>query len=280
MGYTYMRQPMNEVKGDTVNIVRSADGTAIAYDTLGEGPALILVDGAMCTRSTGTKPQLAGLLSAHFTVYSYDRRGRGDSGDTSPYAVQREIDDLAALIQAAGGTADLYGHSSGGSLAMEAAVALGSQVRGLAMYEAPCNDDPAARRAWGQYISQLTEALTAGRRGDAVAAFMAHTGMPAEQIEEMRNAPFWPGMEALGPTLAYDHAAILGKDASIPRELAARVAVLTLVMHGDASYPFMGETARALTQAIPHAELYTLPGQDHNVSPEVLAPILVQFFTS
>ncbi len=161
-----------------MNIVRSADGTAIACDTLGEGPALILVDGAMCTRSTGTRPQLAGLLPARFTVYSYDRRGRGDSGDTSPYAVQREIEDLAALIQAAGGTAGLYGHSSGGSLAMEAAAALGSQVRRLAMYEAPCNDDPAARRAWGQYISQLTEALTAGRRGDAVAAFMARTGMP------------------------------------------------------------------------------------------------------
>ncbi len=275
-----MRQPMNEVKETTVNIVKSADGTAIAYDRLGEGPALILVDGAMCTRSTGTKPQLAALLSAHFTVYSYDRRGRGDSGDTPPYAVQREIEDLAALIQAAGGTAGLYGHSSGGSLAMEAAVALGSQVRRLAMYEAPYNDDPAARRAWGQYISQLTEALTAGRRGDAVAAFMAYTGMPAEQIEEMRKAPFWPGMEALGPTLTYDHAAILGNDASIPTQLASQVAAPTLIMHGDASYPFMGETARALTQAIPHAQLRTLAGQDHNINPEVLTPILVQFFTS
>ena len=263
-----------------MNVVTSADGTAIAYGTQGEGPAVILVNGAMQARSSGSKPELARLLAAEFAVYSYDRRGRGDSGDTLPYAVEREIDDLAALIGAAGGTACLYGHSSGASLAMEAAVALGGQVRKLAMYEPPYNDDPAARRAWGQYISQLTKALAAGRRGDAIALFMAYTGMPAEQIEAMRQAPFWPGMEAIAPTLAYDHAAILGMDASVPREQAARVAVPTLVMYGDASFPFMDQTARALAQAMPHAQLRTLAGQDHNVSPAALAPVLVQFFTS
>ena len=197
-----------------------------------------------------------------------------------PYAVEREIEDLAALIEAAGGSACLYGHSSGGSLDMDAAVALGGQVRKLAMFEPPYNDDPAARRAWGQYISQLTEALAAGRRGDAIALFMACTGVPAEQIEEMRKAPFWPGMEAIAPTLRYDHAAILGKDASVPREQAARVAVPTLVMYGDASFPFMGPTAQVLAKAIPQAQLRTLSGQDHNVSPDVLAPVLVQFFIS
>jgi pimeloyl-ACP methyl ester carboxylesterase len=125
-----------------------------------------------------------------------------------------------------------------------------------------------------------TEALAAGRRGDAVALFMASAGMPTDQIRAMRTEPFWPGMEAIAPTLAYDHAAILGKDASVPTGRAARVAVPALVMYGDASYPFMGETARTLSQAIPHAELRTLAGQAHVVNPGVLAPVLIQFFTS
>ncbi len=263
-----------------MDIVSSADATKIAYDRLGGGPALILVDGAMQARSSGSKPELARLLASHFTVYCYDRRGRGDSGDTQPYAVGREIEDLAALIEAAGGTACLYGHSSGASLAMESAVALGAQVSKLAMYEPPYNDDPAARKAWRQYISQLTEALAADRRGDAVALFMACTGMPADQIEGMRKAPFWPGMEAVAPTLGYDHTAILGTDAAVPAQRAAQVGVPTLVMYGDASFPFMSDTARTLARAIPHAELRTMPGQSHNVSPEALAPVLVEFFAS
>jgi pimeloyl-ACP methyl ester carboxylesterase len=263
-----------------VDIVSSADATKIAYDRQGEGPALVLVDGAMQARSSGSKPDLARLLAAHFTVYCYDRRGRGDSGDTQPYAVGREIEDIAALIDAAGGTAGLYGHSSGASLAMESAVALGAQVSKLAMYEPPYNDDPVARQAWGQYISQLTEALAADRRGDAVALFMACTGMPADQIESMRKAPFWPGMEAVAPTLGYDHTAILGTDASVPAQRAAQVGVPTLVMYGDASFPFMRDTAWALAWAIPHAELRTMQGQSHNVRPEALSPVLVEFFAS
>jgi pimeloyl-ACP methyl ester carboxylesterase len=263
-----------------MNILISADGTKIAYDKQGEGPALVLVDGALCTRSSGSKPELAGLLAPHFTVYSYDRRGRGDSGDTMPYAVEREIEDIGTLIDHAGGTASLYGHSSGACLALDAAVGLGSRVRKLAMYEAPCNDSPDAQRAWGQYIEQLTEALAANRHGDAVALFMRYVGTPAEQIEGMRHAPFWPGMEALAPTLAYDHTAILGKDASVPAGRAARVLVPALVMHGGASYPFMLDTARALSQAMPNAELRTLEGQSHNVDPAALAPVLAEFFAS
>ena len=148
------------------------------------------------------------------------------------------------------------------------------------MYEPPYNDDPVARQAWGQYISQLTEALAADRRGDAVALFMACTGMPADQIESMRKAPFWPGMEAVAPTLGYDHAAILGTDASVPAQRAAQVGVPTLVMYGDASFPFMRDTAWALAWAIPHAELRTMQGQSHNVRPEALSPVLVEFFAS
>jgi pimeloyl-ACP methyl ester carboxylesterase len=263
-----------------MDTVISNDGTKIVYDKQGDGPALILVDGAMCSRSTGSKPELTGLLAPHFTVYSYDRRGRGDSGDTSPYAVEREIEDIETLIDEAGRTAYLYGHSSGGSLALEAAVKIGSKVKKLAMYEAPYNDDPEARRAWGEYIEQLTEILAANRRGDAIALFMKYVGVPGEQIDGMRGTPFWPNLEAIAPTLAYDHTAILGQDGSIPTQRAARALMPTLVMNGGASYPFMYDTARALSKTMPHAELRTLEGQTHEVSPEALAPVLVEFFAS
>jgi pimeloyl-ACP methyl ester carboxylesterase len=260
--------------------VRSKDGTTIAFDRQGGGPALILVDGAMSTRSSGSKPELARLLAQRFTVYSYDRRGRGDSGDTEPYAVEREIEDLGALVDQAGGSAFVYGHSSGGCLALEATVALGDEIKKLAMYEAPYNDDPKAQNAWREYLKNLTEALASGRRGDAVALFMAYVGTPAAQIEGMRHAPFWGGMEAVAPTLAYDHAGIMGKDLSIPRQRAARVHVPTLVMNGGNGAPFMLETARTLAKVIPGAKLRTLDGQTHNVDPAALAPVLVEFFAA
>jgi pimeloyl-ACP methyl ester carboxylesterase len=261
-----------------MNTVKSRDGTKIAYDKQGEGPALILVDGALCSRSSGTKPELVNLLAPHFTAYSYDRRGRGDSGDNQPYAVEREIEDIETLIAEAGGAAYLYGHSSGASLALDAASKLGNKVKALAMYEAPYNDDPEAQRAWGEYIKQLTEALADNRRGDAVALFMIYVGTPAEQIDGMRQLPLWPGVEALAPTLAYDHTAILGKHGSVPTERAARVPVRTLVMHGSASFPFMGITAQTLSRVMPHAQLRTLEGQTHEVNPGVLTPVLVEVF--
>ena len=261
-----------------MHIAYSPDGTQIAYDKEGEGPALIVVDGALCTRMSNAKTELASLLAPHVTTYSYDRRGRGDSGDTLPYAVDREIEDIEALIDEAGGSASLYGHSSGAALAMEAAVRLGSgKVTRLAMYEAPYNDDPAAQRAWGEYITELTEALADGRPGDGVAAFMTLVGTPADQIAGLRQAPFWAGMEAIAPTLAYDHTAILGKDGAVPAEQAARVQVPALVMYGDASFPFMAGTARTLSQAMPQASLRALPGQTHEVSPAALAPVLADF---
>src|SRR5712671_4197438 len=214
--------------------VLSADGTTIAFDQSGQGPSLILVAGALCARLSWSGPQLSKLLAPHFTVYNYDRRGRGESGDTMPYAVAREIEDIEALIDEAGGSAYLYGHSSGAALALEAALRLGNTVKKLAMYEAPYNDDAEAQRAWKQYIKQLTEALAADRRGDAVALFMELVGMPADQIEAMRHAPAWPMFEALAPTLAYDHSAILGADASVPTGRAALVTAPALVMYGGA----------------------------------------------
>jgi pimeloyl-ACP methyl ester carboxylesterase len=257
--------------------VTSADGTLIAYEQQGAGPALIVVDGAMSTR--GGKAALRALLAPQLTVFGYDRRGRGDSGDTLPYAVDREIDDIQALIEVAGGTAALYGHSSGAALALDAALQLGDSVTKIAMYEPPYHDDPAARQAWRRYLEQLTEALAAGRHGDAVALFMAYVGTPAEQIDSMRQQPFWPAMAALGPTLAYDHTAILGTDAAVPLERAARLSVPALVLYGTASFPFMAKTARNLQLAMPHGELRALQGQDHNVSPAILAPLLLEFLT-
>src|SRR6266568_4869946 len=256
--------------------VRSSDGTAIAFDRSGQGPALILVTGAIAARSDAAS--LAAHLSPHFSVFAYDRRGRGESGDTAPYAVEREVEDLDALLTEAGGSAFVFGHSSGAALALEAAAQLGEKVTKLAMYEAPYNDEREAKLAWRAYLQQLTEALAADRRGDAVALFMQYVGMPAEQIKAMRQAPTWPQLEAIAPTLAYDHTAILGKDSSVPVERAAQVLMPTLVMNGGASYPFMYETARALSQAIPHAQLRILEGQTHDVAPEVLAPVLVEFF--
>ncbi len=263
-----------------MNTVSSRDGTTIAYDKVGEGPALILVDGALSVHSSGGKSELAKMLAPHLTVYGYDRRGRGGSGDTLPYAVDREIEDIDALIDHAGGSAFLYGHSSGGTLAMQAAVRLGGRVSKIAMYEPPHNDDPDAQESWSEYLRELGQVLADGRRGDAVALFMRFVGTPDDQVEGMRQAPFWPSMEAIAPTLAYDHAAIIGERWSAPTDLAARVSVPALVIAGDASLPFMPHTARALSQAMPQGHLRMLEGQTHDVNPGVLAPVLVDFFTS
>jgi pimeloyl-ACP methyl ester carboxylesterase len=176
--------------------VKSKDGTSIGYDRVGEGPAVIFVDGALSTR--GGKADLAGLLAERFTVYIYDRRGRGDSGDTQPYAVARETEDIDALIDAAGGSAFLYGHSSGGCLAMDATVELSGKVGKLAMYEAPYNDDPVAQKAWGKYLASLTDLLGSGRRGDAVALFMALVGMPASQQRTIGSPRNWPSKRFAG----------------------------------------------------------------------------------
>jgi pimeloyl-ACP methyl ester carboxylesterase len=170
-----------------MNRVSSNDGTTIAYDKVGEGPALILVDGALSVHSSGGKAELAELLAPHFTVYGYDRRGRGGSGDTLPYAVDREIEDIEALISHAGGSAYLYGHSSGATLAMQAAVRLGGRVSKIAMYEAPHNDDPDAQQSWSEYLRELRQILAAGRRGrrsSAVHAVPRNARRPAR-----RHAP-------------------------------------------------------------------------------------------
>ena len=258
--------------------VTSKDGTPIAYDRQGAGPTLILVDGALSYCSAGSNSELASLLAPNFTVIRYDRRGRGESGDTQPYAVEREIEDIDALIPARDQSVYLYGHSSGACLALDAAIQLGSKVKKLALYEAPYNSDPEDRQLWSAYLKGLRENLSAGRRGDAVALFMRFVGAPPDQIEGMRHSPFWPAMEAIAPTLPYDHQYILGEDRSVPVQRAARLTVPALVINGGASFPFMEDTAQALTSAIPHAQHRVLEGQTHDVSPAALAPVLAAFF--
>ena len=259
--------------------VTSKDGTTIAFDESGRGPVVILVDGALQYRAFDQgMAQLADLLSEHFTVIHYDRRGRGDSTDTQPYSLEREIEDIEALINASGGSASLYGISSGAALAMEAAIALPDKVRKLAMYEAPYNDEESARQTWKKYAADLKELLDAGRNGDAVGHFMMLVGASPEDVEGIKQSPMWPLWESVGPTLAYDHIAALGEEASVPTDKASKVAVQTLVMDGGESFPFMHVTALKLANVIPTAQHRTLQGQTHEVASEALAPILIEFF--
>jgi pimeloyl-ACP methyl ester carboxylesterase len=262
---------------DEFGTVGSADGTAIAYGRHGQGPAVVFVDGALSVR--GGKAGLDELLAPRFTVFRYDRRGRGDSGDTLPYAPEREVEDLAAVIGAAGGTAFLYGHSTGGALVLDTAIALGATaVPKIALYEAPYNDDPAYQPRWDAYLNDLAGALARNRRGDAVALFMTLVGTPEEQVAGARQEPWFPALEAIAPTLAYDHAGLLGPSAAVPVGKAATVSVPALVMYGGAGMAFMRAAAQTLSQAIPRAELREVEGQQHNVDPAALAPILAPFF--
>ncbi len=262
--------------------VTSKDGTTIGYDKKGKGPAVILVDGAMGYRAMGFGNDLQERLAQDFTVYAYDRRGRGESSDTKPFAVEREIEDIEALIDAAGGSAYVYGISSGACLALEAAMRLDGKIKKLALFEPPYNDDPASRQAWYDYTRQLGEALAAKRNGDAVEVFMKFVGTPAQMVEGMRNSPMWASMEAVAPTLPYD-AAEMGKDHTVPVDRARKVKAPTLLMDGGANLqvmPFMHASATALAKAIPHAQQRTLEGQSHAVEAQALAPVLVEFFNS
>jgi len=256
-----------------MNKVTSSDGTTIAFDRLGDGPAVILVCGAS-TDSMANAP-LAALLAEHFTVFNYDRRGRGDSGDTTPYAVEREVEDIDAVIDAAGGSASVYGTSSGGALALEAAAG-GLAVTKLALWEPPYILDE-SRRPPADLVERYDEMIAAGRRGDAVEFFMAKVvGLPPDFVAYARTQPFWQEQEALAHTLAYD-ATVMG-DYSLPVERAAALTAPTLVMAGGASFPFMRETAQALAEVIPDAQTRILDDQEHNVAPEALAAVLEEFF--
>lgn len=251
----------------------SRDGTPIAYERYGDGPAIILVGGAMCTGAT--LAPLGEALSDRFGAVSYDRRGRGDSGDTAPFAVAREVEDIAALIEASGGGAALYGISSGGALALEAA-ASGLPVSKVAVYETPFAVYEGGGKERQEYTERLTELLGQDRRGDAVELFMAIAGMPPEMIAGARRSPAWPHMEAIAPTLAYDNAAM--GDGLVPRARLAAVTVPLLAIAGGASPEWMREAARTVADAAPDGTYRMLDGQSHMVDPQALAPLLTEFF--
>jgi pimeloyl-ACP methyl ester carboxylesterase len=240
--------------------LRSSDGTEIVFDRLGQGPPIILVSGASTDRRVHTA--LAELLAAGHTVLNYDRRGRGDSGDTLPYAVEREFEDLGAVIAAGGGSTAVFGSSSGAILALRAALA-GLPITRLALWEPPFLVE-----GWDEYVSRLREALAAGRRGDAVAVFMRQVGMPEEQIAGVRGSPMWPSLEAIAHTLAYD-AAVMG-DAGLPADLDS-LEVPTLVLTGTETGAWTDRVAAALTAALPVVEHRVLEGQSHAVDPGALA---------
>jgi pimeloyl-ACP methyl ester carboxylesterase len=261
--------------------VTSRDGTTIAFECRGSGPPLILVDGALCSRAFGPMPKLAPLLAGHFRVYMYDRRGRGSSADTKPYAKEREVEDLDALIGEAGGSANVLGLSSGASLALEAA-ASGLAIEKLAVYEPPYMISPqdSARHAKAAHEAHLVRLIAAGRRGDAVKYFMRDmVGVPAIFVFMMRFMPgVWSKLEAAATTLPYD-AAIMG-DFSLPEQRLARIRTPTLVVGGGKSEARLRAAVDAAAKAIPNAQQRTLKGQTHNVKPEALAPVVTEFFAA
>ncbi|MDI9831038.1 alpha/beta hydrolase [Streptomyces sp. KAU_LT] len=251
----------------------SADGTSLAYASRGEGPPVILVSGAMSTGDT--MAPLAEALADRCTAVVYDRRGRGGSGDTQPYAVEREVEDLAALIDAVGGEAALYGVSSGGALALRAA-ASGLPVPRIAVYEVPfaVSEDGAGERA--EYTERLTAALAEDRRGDAVELFLRLTGLGEGIIRGARQSPMWPGMESIAPTLAYDDAVMGG--GTVPEARLASITAPVLSLAGGASPDWMREAARTVADTAPQGTYRVLERQSHMVEPRVLAPVLAEFF--
>ena len=259
----------------------SADGTPIAFDRVGEGQPLIVVGGALSDRSAVTR--IAEQLAPHFTVYGFDRRGRGDSGDTQPYAVEREIEDIEALIDQAGGAAFVLGHSSGAGLSLEATKRLGAKVKKLALYEPPFIVDGSREPIPGDYVAQLQQRLDAGKRGDAVEYFLTRlVGIPAPALGEMRQAPMWAAMERLAHTLPYDNA-VMGDTMSgnpLPAKRWAAITQPTLVLVGGSSPTWMHNGTRSLVDTLPNAQHRTLEGQNHAPAPEILAPALIEFFLS
>lgn len=264
-----------------MNTVTSHDGTTIAFDKAGQGPAVIVVDGALCYRANGPSGPLARLLERNFTVYTYDRRGRGDSGDTAPYAVEREVEDLAALLTEAGGTAFIYGISSGAALALEAANRLPGITK-LALYEAPFIVDDSRVPVPQDNLAQITAIVAADRRSAAVSYFMKQVDAPAIFVTLMRFMPVWSKLKAVAHTIPYDFTILDGHQAGkpLPKQRWAAVTMPTLVMDGGKSEPWMRHGTEALARVLPNAQYRTLPGQTHMLKPEALAPALVEFYAS
>ena len=258
-------------------LLSSADGTVIGYDKTGSGPGLVLVDGALAYRGYRGGRPLAAALSPDFTVVTYDRRGRGESTDVPPYSVEREVDDLAALIDQVGSPVALYGFSSGAALALRAAATLGGKVARLVLHEPPFGDsDEAARLEFAGYAQQTAALIKEKRNGDAVALFLSDM-LPPEVLSDVKRSPDWALMEAVAPTLTHDNA-VMG-DGAVPVALAKTVAAPTWILAGADSASFKQAAAAALAGALPRSRRKTLTGQDTVVPPGVLAPLLKQLLS-
>jgi pimeloyl-ACP methyl ester carboxylesterase len=262
----------------------SRDGTRLAYEALGSGPPLVLVDGAFCRRTFGPMPDLAKLLAARFTVFHYDRRGRGESGDTPPHAVEREVEDLEAIVAAAGGSPFLYGISSGAALSIRG-VASGLAVKKLAVYEPPFALDGTHTPSPADFREQIAAMLAAGKRDDAVKLFMKVVGAPSFAIFFMRLLPgVWPKLRAVAHTLPYDFA-VLGDTQSggpLPAELREKLASITiptLALAGGKSPEWMHHASKKVVETVALGSFRVVPGQDHNVSARAMAPVLTDFFS-
>jgi pimeloyl-ACP methyl ester carboxylesterase len=266
-------------KENAMQYVTSKDGTRIAYEQSGQGPALVMVCGVL-----GDHHQHAGLarlLASHFTVYNIDRRGHGESGLTEPYAAQREIEDIDALITEAGGSAFVYGSSGPGVLCMYAAAAgLSPKMKKLAVWEPPYILEGTRPPVPQDYLEQLTQMLREGRRGDMIEFFLTKAvGMPIEFVAPMRQSPFWAAQEAFAPTLVYDAILMGNGNFKLPKERLAKVTAPTLVIDGGAT-PWLSQAADAVAQVLPNAQRSTIAGQPHNVADEAMAPILLEYFQS
>lgn len=265
-----------------MNTVVSRDGTRIAYDRAGEGRPLLVVDGALCHRRFGPSGPLAKRLTGDFSVITYDRRGRGESTDTKPYSVEREIEDIEALIQAAGGSAYVYGVSSGGALALEAANML-TGIEKLAVYEAPFVVDDTRSAFPDRLIEDMEALLAAGKNGTAVKSFMRLVGTPGLVVTVMHATPVWRKLKAVAPTLPYDFRAIgdAGSGKPLRPERWHGIKAPTLVMDGGSSPDWIRNSMRQLSETLAdHTQYRTLPGQTHMLKPEAVAPELVRFFNS
>ncbi|MFB4274752.1 alpha/beta fold hydrolase [Nonomuraea sp. MTCD27] len=258
--------------------MKSADGTVIAFDRRGEGPAVVLVQGAFAERRQPMMTAIASALARWFTVFSYDRRGRGGSGDTPPYAVEREIEDLAAVVAAAGGSAMVFGGSSGAALALEAAAVLPA-ISKLAVWEPPYHVDESAPALSPGFTAELGALVAAGRRAEVVERFMAAAGVPPEAVAMMRAQPTWEQAEAVAHTLVYE-AAVLRAGEELPAARLAAIGQPTLVLNGADSPAWMAKAGVAVAAAVPGAVLRVLEDQAHNVAPEALAPELLEFFVA
>jgi pimeloyl-ACP methyl ester carboxylesterase len=256
--------------------VTSSDGTPIAFDRLGDGPPVIVVGGQLCDRAM-TRPT-AEELAKHFAVFNYDRRGRGDSGDTAPYAIEREIEDLGALIAEAGETASVYGHSSGAGLALHAATH-GLPISKLVLHEPPYTPDGDVdrQRASRKEAEHIKTLLAEDRRGDAVEYILRGIGMPTELVNGMSQDP---RTLAMAHTMAYDSEIMgdISRGGTIPADLLDAVTIPTLVVCGGASPAWMIDVGRRLAEGLPNGRHCVLEGHEHVVPPEVLAPVLAEFF--